>query len=141
LGFHYEPPLTEVLNLTVTAKYHFLYWAENKEEMMYHLPQASVGVKFLMDVYTILPFIGGGVSFNLNAYRPNDAFSKRTYYDAGIRFAPGVYFDLGADIYVSDEFGVGFNVRYDWVIDYFYSDPKIPNLLCLNMRLNFMTLN
>ncbi len=145
LGIHYEPPLTEELNLVVGARYNFLYWTETidgkEENMMYHLPQAGIGIKFLFDVYNIIPYMGTGFTFNVNAYDPNDTYAARHNRTAGVRFAPGLYFDLGADIYTSDDFSVGFNVRYDWILDYIYKDIKIPNLFSFNMRLNFLTLN
>lgn len=145
VGLHYEPPLTKELNLVVGARYHFLYWSDTydgkEENMMYHLPQAGVGIKFLFDVYNILPYMGTGFTFNVNAYDPNDAFAARRDRPAGVRFAPGIYFDLGADIYTSDDFSVGLDMRYDWILDYLYKDIKIPNLFSFNLRLNFLTLN
>ncbi len=145
LGIHYEPPLTQELNLVVGARYNFLYWADkagNKEEtMIYHFPQAGIGIKYLFDVYNIIPYMGVGFTFNVNAYDPNDTYNINHNRGAGVRFAPGVYFDLGADIYTSDEFSVGFNLRYDWTFDYLYSESKVPNLFSFNMRLNFLTIN
>lgn len=145
IGLHYEPPLTKELNLVVGARYNFLYWSDTydgkEENMVYHLPQAGVGIKFLFDVYNILPYMGVGFTFNVNAYDPNDAFAARRDRPAGVRFAPGVYFDLGADIYTGDDFSVGFDLRYDWILDYLYKDIKIPNLFSFNLRLNFLTLN
>ncbi len=144
LGFHYEPPLTDVLNLVVGAKYHFLYQSENvggaDAVQMLHIPQASVGVKFLMDVYTILPYMGGGVSLNLAVYDITEGGSRIDGVPA-VRFAPGLYFDLGADIYVSDDMSIGFNARYDWTFDYLLDTVKVPNMLTVNMRINFMTIN
>jgi len=143
IGLHYEPPITKELNLVVGARYNLLYWVEThnstEENMLYHVPQAGIGVKFLFDVYNILPYMGIGFTFNLNAYDPNDAYGGRHNQPAGIRFAPGIYLDLGADIYTSDDFSVGFNARYDWVFDYIYDDTKIPNLFSFNLRINFLT--
>ncbi len=145
IGFHYEPPLTQELNLVVAAKYHAMYWAEKRgtlnEAILYHLPQAGVGVKYLFDAGKILPFLGAGVTMNVNAYDPNTDFAGSRNYPAGVRFAPGIYFDLGVDIYTGDDFAVGFNARYDWIFDYLYDDSKIPNIFSFNMRINFMTLD
>jgi hypothetical protein len=145
IGFHYEPALTQELNLVVAAKYHAMYWADNdgvaEESIMYHLPQIGVGIKFLLDTNNILPFIGTGFTMNINAYDPNSYFGGKRNHPAGVRFAPGIYLDLGVDIYTSDDLSVGFNARYDWVLDYLYDDSKIPNIFSLNMRINFMTLD
>jgi len=110
-----------------------------EENMVYHMPQLGVGVKFLFDVHHILPYLGAGFTLNLNAYDPNSAYGGRHNQPAGVRFAPGLYFDVGADIYVSDDLSVGFDARYDWVLDYLYDDIKIPNLFSFNMRINFLT--
>lgn len=144
-GFHYEPPLTQELNLVVAAKYNALYWADHdgvaEESIVYHLPQAGVGVKYLFDAGNVVPFLGAGITMNINAYDPNSYFGGKRNFPAGVRFAPGIYFDFGADIYTGDDFAIGFNARYDWVLDYLYDDSKIPNLFSLNMRINFMTLD
>lgn len=145
IGFHYEPPLTQELNLVVAAKYNAMYWADHdgvaEEAILYHMPQAGVGVKFLMDVNNILPFLGAGFTMNVNAYDPNSYFGGKRNFPAGVRFAPGLYFDLGVDFYTGDDFAVGFDARYDWVFDYLYDDSKIPNIFSFNMRINFMTID
>ena len=81
IGFHYEPALTQELNLVVAAKYHAMYWADNdgtaEENILYHLPQAGVGVKYLIDAGKILPFFGAGFTMT-KCVRPEQLLRRQT---------------------------------------------------------------
>ncbi len=125
VGIHYEPPLMERLNLVVSARSNF----HMEDGYNYYLPEITVGSKFLMDVYTVLPYMEWGIGAAMGIAVPDEGDSVKEF---GIALNAG----LGADYYVSDDFSMGIALRYDHIFN-----NDIPDTFTLNIRVNFITLN
>jgi len=134
IGFHYEPPVSERFNISVSARVGYLYSEMDegvKVESSMILPSLTAGSKFLLDMYQVIPYFGWGVGGYMNiASVSTDGDSDSKAY-----FGFGGHVELGSDLYVSDDFSVGMEARFDHVFK-----DEIPDMFMFNLRVNFATL-
>ena len=133
IGYHFEPAFAQFIGMEISYKYRMYKvdslenpkYNNRKEEMFFFLNSLNLGLKGQWDSGRLCPFLIFGGGFHLGT----------EYWESNSRMDMGgsAYLKWGLDFDITNRFGIGVEMRYEFLFNAF----KDLNLFDIALRINF----